>query len=146
MHYKLIFIFLALISFTSCANYMPKKEIANKDELAAQLEFPFDYTELSYPIEQVYTVTISSENLTNYNEQLNKTLENEFDGKNISYSSKDQKLKSEFKLKDSFKIVAKDLYCREYFQKVRYNDEEFAHNGVACRVAPKIWKNLTSKN
>ncbi len=145
MQRKLILIFLIATSLTNCTNYLAKKqEITKKKE--DLVEFPFDYNELSYPIEQVYTIEISSENLTSYNEQLNKILENEFDGKKISYKSKDQKLKSEFELKDSFKVIAKNLYCREYFQTVSYNDEEFAHNGVACRVAPKIWKNLTSKN
>jgi surface antigen len=145
MKYKFLLTLILLACITACTSHKKSEDITKKQQDSLN-EFPFEFKDLSYPIEAVYITKISDENLTNYNEQLNKFLENEYDGKKVSYNSQDQSLNSDFELKDSFKIVTKNLYCREYFQTVTYIGEKFSHSGVACRVSPKLWKNLISIN
>ena len=104
--------------------------------------FPFSVEPLSKTLVRAFTNRISKKNLEKYDLKLQKYLEEDFDGKKFYFTTKDKELKVHFQLKESFKIVEKNTYCREYSQNVEYMSEIISNTGVACRKRKGRWENL----
>jgi len=114
-------------------------------EVQTQGGFPYKLEPLGVAITRVFSTQILEKNLFEYDLKLQRVLEEKYDGKSFRFLSKDKTLKAEFELKDSFKIVEKNIYCREYFQTVEYVGEIISNTAVACRGKDKVWRNLVNK-
>ena len=136
--FQLIFCLLLLIS---CV----KKEV-QQDTMATQMEyeepFPFEIEPLGFVLTRAFNNPLSNEVLYEYDEYLQRHLEKEYDGRKVKFITKDKSLKVEFLLRESFKIVEKNIYCREYSQHVEYMSEIIDNIGVACRQEGNVWENL----
>lgn len=136
--YKIVFCCLLMLS---C---VPQKQEVNimTDNVQVDDDFPFAIEPLPTTLTKAFTNVMADNLLLEYNEKLQITLETEFDGKKIKFVTKDKALKVEFHLRESFKIVEKNIYCREYAQHVEYMNEVIDNIGVACRQKGENWENL----
>ena len=107
--YKIVFCCLLMLS---C---VPQKQEVNimTDNVQVDDDFPFAIEPLPTTLTKAFTNVMADNLLLEYNEKLQITLETEFDGKKIKFVTKDKALKVEFHLRESFKIVEKNIYCRE---------------------------------
>ena len=136
--YRLIFCFLLILS---CVQKSPDKEMTSV-MIHEQNDFPFTMEPLPVALMTAFTNVLPDSVLLEYDNMLQPILEKEFDGKKVRFVTKDKSLKVEFSLRESFKIVEKNIYCREYLQHVEFIGEIIDNIGVACRKEGNIWENL----
>lgn len=136
--YGLILCFLLILS---CVQKSPDKEMAST-MVHEQNDFPFAMEPLTVALMKAFTNVLPDSVLLEYDSMLQAALEKEFDGKKVKFVTKDQSLKVDFSLRESFKIVEENIYCREYLQHVEFVGEIIDNIGVACRKGGNIWENL----
>ena len=132
----IIRVLLLLTLLSSCSSNQLNRKTVNQSKFNYKLE------DLTRIFDKAIKSNINENDINEYNKNMQRYLEKDYDGQKNHFKSKDGLLNVKFELKDSFKIVSKNMYCREYFQKIEYKTEIIKHSGVACRKSAYSWKNL----
>ena len=151
---KKIAIFLIIFSLSACqtpynSTHISESKDHNQEKISNSLTIKtiknnvkFTTEPVTVTLNKIFNKKISAQNLKLYNFKLQKNLENSQDKSKISFKSKDNLLKVTIVLNTSFKIINKNLYCREYAQNTEYVNEIIDNISVACRKDPSLWENL----
>ena len=137
-------LYTILFFLTACNSNYTKNDVAEQPAEEAEL---FYRTEpVGDNLRSVFGDSVTSDSLVEYNNYIQNILEKEYDGKDFTFTSSDKTLTSKLKLKDSFKIVEYDVYCREYVQDVEHMSDNLSFSSVSCRGNEGLWHNLARNN
>ena len=106
----------------------------------------FEIEPIGNNIGALYNGLIAVNVITEYNDYLQKILEREYDGKEYDFVSSDQSFISKISLKETFKIVEYNTYCREYYQDIEYMSDMLSFSSISCRSNDGLWHNLVKNN
>ena len=106
----------------------------------------FEIEPIGNNIGALYNGLIAVNVITEYNDYLQKILEREYDGKEYDFVSSDQSFISKISLKETFKIVEYNTYCREYYQDIEYMSDMLSFSSISCRNNDGLWHNLVKNN
>lgn len=106
----------------------------------------FEIEPIGNNIGALYNGLIAVNVMTEYNDYLQKILEREYDGREYDFVSSDQSFISKISLKETFKIVEYNTYCREYYQDIEYMSDILSFSSISCRSNDGLWHNLVKNN
>ena len=109
---------LGVILLVSC-NYTPSNKISLEQTIEATQDSPFNNEALPVALSKVFTTPLSTKTLAEYNANLQKYLEHEYDGKEFSFKSTDKSLKVKFQLNESFKMTEQKHILQGIFSTCR---------------------------
>ena len=106
----------------------------------------FEIEPIGNNIGALYNGLIAGDITMEYNDYLQKILEREYDGREYDFVSSDQSFVSKISLKETFKIVEYNTYCREYYQDIEYMSDMLSFSSISCRSNDGLWHNLVKNN
>ena len=135
---KNIFIISVITFVTSCVHNFD--DYNNETEAGVQ-NFPYSMVSFSKELENTIEHKINKLDKVILDKKLQKIFENQYDGESLNIKLKNSDINLKIKINESFKIVIKNIYCREYNQHIEYMGNKLSIQSIACRDNKK-WKNL----
>ncbi|MFZ8864517.1 MAG: hypothetical protein ACO2XZ_01440 [Rickettsiales bacterium] len=138
-------LYTILFFLTACNSNYTKNDVAEQP-IEEKTELFYRTEAVGDNLRSIFGASLTPDSLVEYNKYIQNILEKEYDGKDFTFISSDKTLTSKLKLKDSFKIVEYDVYCREYVQDVEHMSDNLSFSSVSCRGNAGLWHNLARNN